>query len=183
MHDKTSWKKHGRWSSSNHQRTFGSLWVMWKEKVQETPFPSFEIEGTMTTQFGSFQSGQNASSLHWQIQVYCNLLRWLLILWGHVLPQKEKRWVRCIQAIQGLGRKTTQHHIKMQMIWSWRRVPIKWMKNIHDREWNWNPNVHARYSTTKWTSRKVPANHRKWSWGHAASSWLIQWFLDICYED
>ena len=95
----------------------------------------------------------------------------------------KKKWrIHCIQTIQNLGWKTTQHHIEMQTIWSWRKVPIKWAKELHDREQNWNPNVHARHSTTKWMSGKVPANHHKWSWGHAASHWLIQWFLDICCE-
>ena len=68
-------KKHRRWSSPNHQCTSQSLWGMWKRKVQETSFPNFKIEGKMTTQFGSFQSGWNASSLHWWIQIYCHLLR------------------------------------------------------------------------------------------------------------
>ena len=77
---------------------------------------------------------------------------------------------------------TTWHYTEMQTIWSWRRVPIKWAKDLYDREWNWNPNIHARHSTTKWTSGKVPVNYRKWSWGYVTSRWLIQWFLDICCE-
>ena len=56
-------------------------------------------QGQTTTWFGSFQSGWNASSLHWWIQVYCHIYRRLFILWGHVLPQKEKWWIHCIQAI------------------------------------------------------------------------------------
>ena len=92
-------KKHRMWSSPNHRCTSRSLWGMRKRKVQETPFPCFEIEGNTTTQFGSFRSGRNASSLHWQIQIYCHLLRWLFILWGYVLPQKEEWWICCIQTI------------------------------------------------------------------------------------
>ena len=63
---------------------------MGKGKVKVTSIPSFKIKGKMTTQFGSFRSGQNASSLPQRIQIYRHLLRQLLIIWGHVLPQKEK---------------------------------------------------------------------------------------------
>ena len=92
-------KKYRRWSSPNHWCTFGSLWRMWKRKVQETSFPNFKIEGKKTTWFGPFWSRQNVRSLHQQIQVYCHLLRRLLIFWGNVLSRKEKWWVCCIQAI------------------------------------------------------------------------------------
>ena len=146
MHDKTSRKKHRKWSSPNPWCTSGSLWGMQKRKVQETSFPNFKIKGKTTTQFGSFWPGQNASSLHWQIQVYCHLLRQLLIVWGYVLPQEKKWWVHCIQTIQSVGQKTTRHYTQMQMIWSWRRVPIRasdarligysdsdWVENRDDR--------------------------------------------------
>ena len=174
-------KKHRRWSSSNHQCTSWSLWGMWKRKVQETSFPSFKIKGKTTLRSGTFQSGWNASSLYWWIQIYHHLLRQLLFFWGHALPQKEKWRITCNQTIQSMGQKTTWHHTEMQTIWSW-RVPVKWAKNLHGREWNWIPNVHARFSATKWMSGKVPVNHHKWSWGHVASHWLIQQFLDICCE-
>ena len=92
-------KKHRRWSSPNHRSAWGSLWGMWKREIQEITLPSFEIKGTMTTWFGSFWSGWNASSLHWRIQIYHHLLRRLFIIWGYVLPQKEKWWICHIQAI------------------------------------------------------------------------------------
>ena len=39
----------------------------------------------------------------------------------------------------------------------------EFMPNEQKAEQNRTPNVHAKHSTTKWTSRKVPANHHKWS--------------------
>ena len=48
-------------------------------------------------------------------------------------------------------------------------LKCKWTKTIFEREWNWTPNVNAWLTTTEWTSRKVPANHCKWSRGHTAS--------------
>ena len=152
---------------------------MWKRKVQETSFPIFKIEGKETTRSGTFWSGWNASSLHWQIQVYRYLFRWLFFIRDDVLPETQKWIIRCIQDLQGLGRETTRYYFKMQTIWSRWRIPVQWTKNVHGREWNRVPNIHARQSATKWMSGKVPTNHRKWSWGYAASHWLIQWFLDI----
>ena len=61
----------------------------------------------MTTRSCSFRSGQNASSLHWWIQVYHHLLRRLFLIWGDVLSQTQKWGIRCIQDLQGLGWKTT----------------------------------------------------------------------------
>ena len=153
---------------------------MWKRKVQETSSPIFKIKGKATTQSGTFWSGWDASSLYWWIQVYCYLLRQLFFIWDDVLFETQKWRIRCIQGLQGLGQEATHYYFKMQALWLRRRIPVKWTKNIYGREWNTIPNVHARQSTTKWTSRKVPANHHKWSWGYVASHWLIQQFLDIC---
>ena len=155
---------------------------MWKREIQEITLPIFEIKGNMTTWSSSFRSGQNASSLHWRIQVYCHLLRQSFLIWGNVLSQTQKRGIHCIQNLQGLGQKTTWHHIKMQVNRLRGRVPVKWTKVVLGREQNRTSNIHARFSATKWTSGKVPANHRKWSWGYVASCWLIQQFLDICCE-
>ena len=159
-----------------------SMWGMWKRNVQETSFPNSTIESKATLRSYSFRSGWNASSLHWWIQVYHHLLRWLFFIWGHVLPQNKKWRIHCIQTIQSRGQMTTWHHTKMQTIWLRRRVSVKQAKGLYHREQNRISNVHARFSTTKWMSGKVPANHCKWSWGHVASHWLIQWFLDTCCE-
>ena len=176
MHHKTSQKKHGRWSSSNHRSPYWSLWRIQKRKVQETSFPIFKIKGENTTRSCSFWSGWNASSLHWRIQIYHHLLRWLFFIWDYVLPQKEKWRICYIQTIQNMGWTTAGHHIKMQMIRLRRRAPVIWVEDLYGREWNRISNVHARYSATKWTSGKVPANRYKWSWDYVASHWLIQWW-------
>ena len=40
MHHKASWKKHRRWSSSNHWSTTWCLWRMWKGKSKRPLFPA-----------------------------------------------------------------------------------------------------------------------------------------------
>ena len=118
---------------------------MWKRKIQETPFPNFKIKGTKTTQSSSFQSGRNASSLHWWIQVYHHLLRWLLFIWGYVLPQKVKWRVRCIQQYKAwakhqlgttlnadnLIKEESSCQINRRLIWQTTELNIKHTCQIH----------------------------------------------------
>ena len=94
----------------------------------------------MTSRSCSFQSGQNASSLHQLIQVYHNLLRWSLSFKSEEFTAFKgyKAW-----AERQLG--TTL----MCRWFNWRRIPVKWTKVIYGREWNRIPSVHARFSTTK----------------------------------
>ena len=57
---------------------------------------TIKIWGKETTGFNSFWSGWNASSFHWQIQVYHNLLRWSFFIWSNLLSQKEEQRIHSI---------------------------------------------------------------------------------------
>ena len=165
------------WPSSNHWHTSQNLWGMWKRKIQETPIPNFKIKGTKTTWSSSFQSGWNSSSLHWQIQVYHHFLRWLLFIWGYVLPQKEKWRVRCIQQYKAWAKRQLGTTLKCRQF----DQGGEFLSNEQKTYMAENKFEYQTYMPDS-PQQKVPANHCKWSWGHAASRWLLQQFLDISCE-